>query len=985
MYNKRFVQGCIAAFFFMASQMAHASSGDGSLVGRLNAQDKSAVAGAEITVRDLSTGFTRKVKADTDGVYRFPQLPVGTYTIEASKDGKSLGSLAGVPVNLGNATTADLDLSDATLEVVTVVGSRVVNAVDVTSTESATNVSREDLERLPVEKDLQSVALLAPGIIKGHNFGGGAGVSFGGSSVAENTIYINGLNVTDFYNRIGFSSVPYAFYDEFQVKTGGYSVEFGRTTGGVINAVTRKGTNEFEFGTEVTWEPDFLQAEKTNHPGILGQYDQYNRTNIDVYAGGPIIQDKLFFFALYEFRDYNPVNTDDAGEHFDDAEEGDDFWGAKIDWLINDRNHLELLAFSDGSQTITDTYEFDAEAGERTDFQNRQFETGGGDNWSVTYTSNITDTFTAKALYGENQREFSRYSQNDIDCSRVRDQRTVTVDVGCTKSPNIITRTDDREAARLDFEWSLGSHQLRFGLDHESNVSEHNQFYPGPDRLLYEVKRVSVPNLENGAPRPPGVTDFVRTRQNEVAGSFETLNSAYYLEDNWSATDTLVLNAGVRVESFDNRNSDGDSYIKLDNMIAPRFGFAWDMKGDGRTKLFGNVGRYFLPVANVINIKQAGGFLDARNWYVFEGFENFEYNGLTYQRPILGAQQGGTDTSQGDGSVGDLRAEVDKNMDPVYQDEIILGFQTMINEQWSWGVRATYRKLTNAIDDMAISSTGIMCDGEPVDNGYVMANPGRVATIFSDTDCDGENDAFVNVDTSKGGWAKYDGDGNYLGDQPYEKPSRNYKALEFAIDREWDGKWQMNAAYTLAYNKGNAEGPVNTDTDFGDTGRTENFDDPWVNYGAYGYLPNDRRHQVKFRGAYGFNENWRVGLTLTALSGRPISAFGSANPFDATSYHSFFICTANCDSEADAVYELMGRGSQGRTPWTYDVGANVSWQTSFGGADVLVKLAVYNLLNQERVLEVDESYNPTEASDSFGRGTAYSAPRYGQLTLQVKF
>ena len=131
-----------------------------------------------------------------------------------------------------------------------------------------------------MEKDLLSVALLAPGVVKGHNFGGGAGVSFGGSSVAENTIYINGLNVTDFYNRIGFSSVPYAFYKEFQVKTGGYSVEFGRTTGGVINAVTRSGTNEFEFGSEITWEPDFLQAHKSNQPGILGEYDEYNRTNV---------------------------------------------------------------------------------------------------------------------------------------------------------------------------------------------------------------------------------------------------------------------------------------------------------------------------------------------------------------------------------------------------------------------------------------------------------------------------------------------------------------------------------------------------------------------------------------------------------------------------------------------------------------------------------------------------------------------------------
>ena len=992
--NRQFTGICkqlvvIVAFVLGAAAISRpslAASGDGSLVGRINAENPAAVSGAEVTARNPATGFSRKVKADADGSFRFPFLPVGTYTVEASKDGKPLGSMEDVTVNLGVATTADLDLGGTTLDVITVRGTRVVNAVDVTSTESATNVSRDELERLPVERDLLSVAQLAPGIVKGHDFGGGAGLAFGGSSVAENTVYINGLNVTDFYNRIGFSTVPFAFYKEFQVKTGGYSVEFGRTTGGVINAVTRSGTNNFEFGSEIVWEPEFLQSRKTNRPGILGQYDEYERRNYNVYASGPIVRDKLFFFALYEFRDYNPVHTDDSGIRWDDEQEDDDFWGVKLDWQINDRNLLEVLAFSDENQNITNSYGFDSSVGEIGDFENRRFENGGGTNWAVTYTAYLTNSLSAKALYGENDRTFSRFSQNDLDCNRIRDLRGASaIDVGCTSSANIVTRDDTREAARLDFEWSLGSHHLRFGLDRESNVSEHAQFYPGEDRLLYEVRRVTVPTLENGAPRPAGVTDFVRTRQNEVAGSFETLNTAYYLEDNWSATETLVLNAGVRVEAFDNRNPEGDSYIKLDNMIAPRFGFSWDMKGDGRTKLFGNAGRYFLPVANVINIKQAGGFLDARNWYVFGGFQPFEYNGITRQRPILGAQVGGEDTSQGDGTVGDLRSEVDKDMDPVYQDELILGFQTMINDQWSWGVRGTYRKLTNAIDDMAITSTGILCDGEPVSNGYVMANPGRTVTIFSDTDCDGENDAFVDVDTSQGGWAMYDSDGNYLGDQPYEEPRRNYKAVELAIDRAWDGKWSLNAAYTLAFNKGNAEGPVNTDTDFGDTGRTENFDDPWVNFGAYGYLPNDRRHQFKVRGTYGFGGDWRVGLTLNAQSGRPISAFGTGNPFDAESYHSFFICTANCDSEDDAVYELLGRGSQGRTPWTYDVGANVTWQHTFGAADVLVKLAVYNLLNQERVLEVDESFNPTDPDNTFGTGTTYFAPRYGQLTFRVKF
>src|SRR5690606_7635821 len=154
--------------------------------------------------------------------------------------------------------------------------------------------------------------------------------------------------------------------------------------------------------------------------------------------------------------------------------------------------------------------------------------------------------------------------------------------------------------------------------------------------------------LENGHPYPNGA-EFVTTRRYGVDGDFETINSAYYLEDNWSITDSFVFNAGVRAEAFDNKNSDGDSYIKMDDMIAPRFGFSWDVRGDNRSKLCGNAGRYFLPVANVINIKQAGGFFDVRTHYEFLGFEDVTENGLTYTRPILGAQLGPVDASQGDG------------------------------------------------------------------------------------------------------------------------------------------------------------------------------------------------------------------------------------------------------------------------------------------------------------------------------------------------
>lgn len=216
----------------LAASGAQAANTDGSIVGRTKP-------GATVTVRDPSTGLTRTVTADRDGSYRFPFLPVGHYRLDSSLDGAAVGQTAEVNVSLGNATTVNLvERQKATtdLEGVQVSAPVVISAVDVSSTETATNVSREEIRRLPVDQNVQSVALLAPGVNKGN--AGFGGISFGGSSVAENSFYVNGLNVTDFYNRNGFSEAPFAFYQEFQVKTGGYSVEFGRTTGGVVNAVT---------------------------------------------------------------------------------------------------------------------------------------------------------------------------------------------------------------------------------------------------------------------------------------------------------------------------------------------------------------------------------------------------------------------------------------------------------------------------------------------------------------------------------------------------------------------------------------------------------------------------------------------------------------------------------------------------------------------------------------------------------------------------
>ncbi len=995
--NFRRTAMCLALGLGLAALGAPALAGnnDGSVVGH-------AQPGAVITASNPATGLSRTVTADSRGSYRFAFLPIGDYTLSASKDGQSVGQPRNVTVSLGNASTVDLAAAPGATELaaINVVGTG-LPVIDVTSTESATNVSREELVRLPVDQNVAAVSLLAPGVVKGNAAFGG--LSFGGSSIAENAFYVNGLNVTDFYNRNGFSEAPFAFYQEFQVKTGGYSVEFGRTTGGVVNAVARSGSNVPKAGMEVTLEPGNWHSVADDHYDAAGRRyltasrDRGSLVKTNVWASGPIIKDKLFIFAMYEARGSTPRNTNNAGTTLTANGSDSGFWGTTIDWNITDSNVLQLMAFSDKNKNTGDVYSYDFDTNTLGTRNNQVFTDTGGKNWALTWTSYLTNDLSMKLMTGRNERQAFTRSQLDLDCNYVSANNAFLkihnpgIQIGCTSNSTIYNRNDTRKQARADFEWTLGDHLLRFGYDHEDDTSDYNRHYAGPGAFYYNLYAAKAGDtIANGGVVPPGYDAYVRARRYEIAGTFTTKNAAYYIEDSWQVSPNLVLNAGVRNDSFDNQDAEGRSYIKMNSQIAPRLGFSWDMKGDGSTKVFGNLGRYFLPVANVINIKQAGGLLDERTYYAFNGWDYQTLNGVQYAVPRLGPQIGAVDNSQGDGTVGDLRSEVDHDMDPVYQDEAILGFQQMLGEKWSWGVSGTYRRLHNAIDDMEISATA-QC-GEDGYIGWVMANPGKKVSVWGDTNCDGDADGYLTVDTSKEGWAMYDADGNYLGQRGWVKPKRTYAAVELQLDRAWDEQWSMNASYTMSWNRGNAEGPVNSDTDFDDTGRTENFDDPWVNLGGDGYLPNDRRHQFKLRGTYALTPHWQLAADVNAASGGPITGFGVGNPYDGTNYHSYFICVQNCDASTseDRVYERSPRGKYGRLPWTFTLNAGISYVLPFAdnSGEFRVKLAVYNLLNQQHTTAVDQDLQTTisnSTSDTFRQPLGFQSPRFTQLTMAVTF
>ncbi len=273
------------------------------------------VHGVTITLSDPQRGLTRTVTTNSSGRFQLQLVP-GTYVLKSTASGYTAVVVEQLTVNVAKVTQLTIPIKTAEIEEIVVFGT--AEQLTATATgETSLYISLEEVAMLPVSRSIEAVALMAPGTVPGiEAFGDDKTlVSFGGASVAENIYDTDVLNVTNFRTGLGGSSVPFEFYDQFQIKTGGYSAEFGRSTGGVLNAVTKRGGNEFKYGVVAYFEPESLQGTSPDTMRPDGSYYDFNSKNshssstTDLYVSGPIIKDRLFFFALYELQNSSEQYT----------------------------------------------------------------------------------------------------------------------------------------------------------------------------------------------------------------------------------------------------------------------------------------------------------------------------------------------------------------------------------------------------------------------------------------------------------------------------------------------------------------------------------------------------------------------------------------------------------------------------------------------------------------------------------------------------
>jgi hypothetical protein len=778
-----------------------------------------------------------------------------------------------------------------------------------------------------------------------------------------------------------------------------------------------------------------------NTDGTLYSWRNDNTRDVKMYSaniGGPIIQDKLFVFVAGDFErtDLNIINAVNgssaaAGTGWLDTKATNARYLGKVDWYITDDHRLEATILGDNYKNTDKFYGFNYTTLQPTtySFTEKSKNLGGttpgvgGDAQILRYVGTLMDNLTVTAMYGQSkfghsdayspeagisspQILFSTASNRRVD-PRLANQATL---IPANKLPAGTTGIGDgaeetTKSGRFDVEWALGAHTLRAGVDYNKLES-----VAAGDRILspktadsfdpafgsgtwfrYQSTGVANANTlflggnfmtrtlaQNGATAANNLLYYVRAREFGDITDAQSVQSAEYLEDRWQMTDNLLVTAGLRNEAFYNKDGDGQKFLEVKHFISPRLAASWDVKGDASLKVYGSAGRYSLQVPTHIAVRGASRSLLIDRYYTYTGV-NATTGAPTGLTPLGPWFSGNNEFGQAK----DPRAVAATGIKPTYQDEITLGTDVKMTDDYVVGAMFTYRKLKASMDDF--------CDYRPIDTfaaanninlnladfypfGCATINVGAGNTLYLDPD--GANDD-GGVDLPA---VKFDLTAAELG---LPKPKRNYTAVNLYVEHPLKDRWYGKLTYTWSKSKGNTEGQTKSDNAQQDVAVTSTWDFAELMENSYGYLPGDRRHQIKGVGYYQVTPELSVGGSLQAESGRPKNCFGTyggngtVDPGTVTAYGPVFFFCGGVPSP---------RGSAGNLPWNYSLDLSAAYKPMWMEG-LTLRADIFNVTNSQKPTGIDEDHDDSSTAllPTFGTVRSYSPPRTMRLTVSYDF
>jgi hypothetical protein len=945
----------------------------GSIEGVVRDTSGAVLPGVTVEAKTAGGAVLTTVTDDT-GMFRFPAVSPGTYAVTANLQGFQARTVNDVIVGLGQIKKVDFALPlQGVTETVTITAESPL--VDVRQSARQTNIRAEQVELLPKGRDFTTLVTQAPGANSEAKLGG---LSIDGASAGENRYIIDGIETTNIQSGTSGKNLIAEFIGEIQVKSSGYTAEFGGATGGVINVLTKSGTNDFHGSALFNWEGDQLSGgavpaagttDVTIATGIrslrlnpsdatVAEYisypeDKINRIEPGFSLGGPIVANRAWFYGAYlpaitttertvnASTADNPVGEANANKRTSQVQ----YATANVTSQMSDSVRARVAFNNSWSRNKGLLPSLQATDPAGSDYG----KTSTFPNWSV---SGNVDWVVSPRLFLGLRGGYYLSDQYDTDVTEVpRYNWTTTNNIGLLDVPASLQRgtnfsvvlsnlkVEEDKQTRLYFQADgtvygnfAGNHQIKFGLqaDRLGNAVDSGESRPRVT-IRWNTRLSGNPASCSGVVTASGICRgtygyySVRSQEVDPRRGFITFGDVnmnvvgLFVQDAWAVNNKLTINAGIRTERenvpYYAPGADVDGIILPENgiefrfadKIAPRLGFAYDVRGDGRTKVFGNWGIFY----DIFKLELPRGSFGGDKWLeYYYTLDTFDWPNLVTAASCPPACPGQLMRTTDFRHISVGSSAIEPDLKPMKQQEASAGVEHQLNDRMALSVRYVHKQIDRAIEDTQTAT--LDASGTEI---YIIANPGEGLA----------EPAFRAAD------------GSVLATVP--KPVRDYDSVEFAFEKRFANNWYLRSSYLWSRLWGNYSGLSQSD----ENGRTSPnvgrlYDYPLMMFmdggeAVYGRLPTDRPHQFKTQFIYQFPVGTAIGLNQYVASGLPVSREIGVYPGN------------------NLPVQYLGRMSDGRTP-TFSQ-TDLLLQHEFriaGNRGLQLSLNILNLFNQDTAI-----------------------------------
>jgi hypothetical protein len=897
----------------------------GRITGSVTDEQKGAIPGVTVQARGPSLQGERTVATDERGAYHLTLLPPGQYEVTFTLQGFATETRTGVTVGLGKDTTLDAVMRPAVKEAVVVSGE--APTIDVASSTLGTNLTERAIDTLPTQRNYSSIVQVTPGVSTdaSNNNPDQNTITVYGSSGAENAYFIDGVNTTGMEYGFQGKDLNFEFIQEVDVKTGGYEAEYGRSTGGIINVITKSGGNEFHGDVFGYYDNDSLQANAKSVVSTAGTVTGFTKKDFGLDLGGYFIKDSLWFYVAYD-KVKNTTESalpagPDAGQIVSSPSDRN-LASAKLTWKPGVNQSLVGTFFQDprtDTGAISDANH--SLNGDPLTYKGKQ-EFGGRD-YALRYEGIFGSNWAASAQVARHEEKHNIGPASSAgDVIQYLDAANNYYQTG--GFGRIENKSFTRDFYGASISRFFPGHEIKFGAEYEKEVADVTKRYSGGQQVTLATNPVdpSMPIYNHYYWTTPDAT-VENAPIAELLASPKHRVTTLYLQDRWSVSPVLTLNLGVRWDRQEIFDSSGVKQIDMKKDYAPRLGFIWDPSGDHRSKVYGSYGRFFeqLPMDLVIRS------------YSYERQPNIiNFSPTDFHPDPLAEADYGTPSK----ILGGFTEPSDPNIRNQYVEEYILGAEREVMQDVAVGVKAIYRSYGRVIEDFLCIDDGTYCIGNPGEG--IMR---RVYTL------------------------------DYSQTFPAPKPKRTFKGIQLDVTKRFSNNWQMLASYLYSKLEGNYDGEF---APFTNVGADPNISAAYDYYDFFtdgkdlskitnkGYLSNDRRSQFKVSGVYMTPFKLAVGFSAYYRTGTPLSRMGYS---DAYSRYEFF---------------LKPRGSEGRTPANYDADLHLGYPLQVHPVTINLLLDIFNVFNTQRPVLLDQRWGFEEADNS---SPTPVNPTYGKPVLRT--